>query len=99
MRSPAVGLGRTGLGRSGSRRAIEPKIVLAHQSHPFRGRYDLAGSIILNVNPDANRHEQDRNAYGSRQHDNLLAVESAFAPDSDPNAAQRKDPEHWPLHS
>ena len=77
-------LGRTGPGRSSSRCAIEPKIVLAHQSHPFRDRYDLAGSIILEVKPGADWHEQDCNANGSTHHNNLLAVESAFAPDSDP---------------
>lgn len=78
-------LGRTGIDRSGSGSAIEPKIVFSHQFHPFSGGYDRAAPGIKGMKAGADechKHEKDCNSDGCVNHNGLFASEIAIELDS-----------------
>ena len=76
-----MGSGRAGLSLLGIRCSIVPNVVLTHQSDPFRGGYDRAGSISSDIKADAKKREKDCSADGHIHridHEVLLADKSDF---------------------
>ena len=76
-----MGSGRAGVSLLGILCSIVPNVVLTHQSDPFRGGYDRAGSIMHDVKASPKNYEKDCNADGRIHridHEWLLADESGF---------------------